>query len=114
MKIYYDKTIKFISKLSIKQKNKLLNLLREVQKIQKSELNKKQKAIEIKKILWTNQTSLGKLLTGAFIGTLFGLIIFGTGGIGIVGLGSGIGVWGFLSGTLGGTLISSIIQNFEK
>lgn len=55
-----------------------------------------------------------KLSIGAALGTLIGLMIFGTGGMVIVALGSGIGVWGFLAGTTSGVLISSIIQNFEN
>jgi len=41
-------------------------------------------------------------------------LIFGSGGIGIAGLGGAVGIWGGLAGTVGGILISSLIQNFEK
>lgn len=64
--------------------------------------------------MWTNQTPLSKILIGAFIGTIAGVFIFGSGGIGIAGLGGAVGIWGGLAGTVGGVLISSLIQNFEK
>jgi hypothetical protein len=34
--------------------------------------------------------------------------------VGIAALGGGIGIWGFLAGTTGGVLISSLLQNFES
>ncbi|TYB74052.1 hypothetical protein [Bizionia myxarmorum] len=109
-----QKGIDFLLKLSKKQRNKLLMLLKEVQAIQKSDLTTEQKTKEIKNTLWTKRSVSGKLLMGAFLGTITGLIIFGTGGIGIAGLGGAIGVWGWFAGTAGGVLVSSIIQNFEK
>ncbi|WP_204347092.1 hypothetical protein [Psychroserpens algicola] len=108
------KGIEYIAKLSEKQRERILELLKEVQKIQKSELSTTEKTSEIKNLMWTNQSVSSKLLIGGFLGTIAGLLIFGTGGIGIAGLGSAIGVWGFLAGTAGGVLISSLIQNFEK
>ncbi|WP_024480412.1 hypothetical protein [Cellulophaga baltica] len=104
----------FISNLSGKQMERVLDLLKKVQDIQKSNLNSSQKTTEIKRILWTDQSSLSKLLIGGLLGTIGGLAVFGTGGIGIAGLGGAVGVWGFLTGTAGGVLISSLIQNFEK
>ena len=109
-----NKGINYISKLSEKQQKRILNLLKEVQKIQKSELTTSEKTAEIKQLLWTDQSMGSKLFIGGFLGTIAGLVIFGTGGIGIVGLGGAIGVWGFLAGTTGGVLITSIIQNFKK
>ena len=108
------KGIEFISKLSSKQREKILHLLKKVQIVQNSNLNKSEKTIEIKRILWTDQSSLSKLFIGGLLGTIGGLMVFGTGGIGIAGLGGAVGVWGFLTGTAGGVLISSLIQNFEK
>ncbi len=64
--------------------------------------------------MWTVQSASSKLWIGGIIGTIVGFLIFGTGGIGIAGLGSAIGIWGFLAGTTGGVLISSLIQNFEN
>ncbi|RMA67702.1 hypothetical protein [Ulvibacter antarcticus] len=109
-----NKGIIFLKKLSTKQRERLLGLLKKVQEIQTSELSKTEKTTEIKKVLWTDQSPRSKLFIGGFLGTIVGLMIFGTGGIGIAGLGGAIGVWGFLAGTTGGILISSIIQNFEK
>lgn len=109
-----NKAILFITNLSQTKREKLLALLIKIQKIQKSKLNTSEKAIEIKKIMWTNQSPGSKLLIGGLIGTIGGIFIFGTGGLGIVGLGGAIGVWGGLAGTAGGVLVSSIIQNFEK
>jgi hypothetical protein len=108
------KAIDFISKLSEDQKQKIIKLLKEVQGIQKSELTIKEKSNEIKRVLWTEQSSKSKLLIGAFLGTIMGFALFGTGGIGIVALGGGLGIWGFFAGTAGGVLISSLIQNFEN
>jgi len=108
------KATKFITNLSNIKREKILDLLKKVQNIQKSSLSKTEKASEIKKIMWTNQTPLSKILIGAFIGTIAGVFIFGSGGIGIAGLGGAVGIWGGLAGTVGGVLISSLIQNFEK
>jgi len=108
------KATKFITNLSNIKREKILELLKKVQNIQKSRLSKTEKASEIKKIMWTNQTPLSKILIGAFIGTIAGVFIFGSGGIGIAGLGGAVGIWGGLAGTVGGVLISSLIQNFEK
>lgn len=108
------KGIDFISKLSSKQRKKILDLLKKVQDVQNSNLSSTQKTSEIKRILWTDQSSLSKLFIGGLLGTIGGLMIFGTGGIGIAGLGGAVGVWGFLTGTAGGVLISSLIQNFEN
>tara|TARA_R110000868_G_C10789163_1_gene756137 strand:- start:99 stop:1109 length:1011 start_codon:yes stop_codon:yes gene_type:complete len=108
------KGIDFISKLSEKQRKRILNLLEKVQDVQKSNMESSQKTAEIKRILWTDQSSLSKLFIGGLLGTVCGLMIFGTGGIGIAGLGGAVGIWGFLTGTAGGVLVSSLIQNFEK
>src|SRR5690554_2982380 len=110
-----QKLIKFLSNLPKKKRDKLLILLKEVQDVQKNEvLTKKEKAIMIKNILWLNRSASSKLIIGAFLGSLAGLYIFGTGSIGIAALGSGIGVWGWLASAAGGAVISSLIQNFEK
>lgn len=108
------KGINFLLKLSKKQRDDLLALLKEVQIIQKSNLTTEDKAKEIKKVLWSRRSVKGKLLIGAFLGTITGLVIFGTGGIGIAGLGGAVGVWGWMAGATGGVLVSSLIQNFEK
>lgn len=109
-----EKGINFLIKLSERRRERLLNLLKKVQIIQKSDLSVSEKAKEIKKTLWTSQSPSSKLVIGGFLGTIAGLIVFGTGGIGIAALGSAVGVWGFLAGTTGGVVIASIIQNFEK
>jgi hypothetical protein len=109
-----NKAIIFISNLSKNKRNLLIELLKEVQKIQNSTLSTSEKALEIKKIMWTNQSRGAKYIIGSLLGTIGGLFIFGTGGIGIVGLGGAIGGWGFLAGTAGGLFISSLIQNFEN
>ena len=109
-----NKAILFITKLSKTKREVLLELLKKIQIIQKSKLNSSEKATEIKKIMWINQSPVSKLIIGGLIGTIGGLFIFGTGGIGIAGLGGAIGVWGFLAGTAGGVVVSSIIQNFEN
>lgn len=109
-----EKALNFISKLSKSKKEKVHKLLLEVKNIQDSDLSNGEKTSKIKSLLWTNQNVKSKIIIGGLIGTLLGLAIFGTGGIGIAGLGGAIGVWGFLSGTMGGVLISSLIVNFEK
>ncbi|WP_223550513.1 hypothetical protein [Aestuariivivens sp. NBU2969] len=108
------KGIAFFQKLSRKQKDKILTLLRRVQEIQNSNLSGTEKAKEIKKIMWTKQSVKSKLFIGGFLGTIIGIAVFGTGGIGIAGLGGAVGIWGFLAGTAGGVIVSSLIQNFEK
>lgn len=108
------KADRYIKKLSSKQRDKILSLLRAVHEVQKSDMTTGEKAHEIKKILWTNQSTESKLFIGGALGTVIGLLVFGTGGIGIVGLGGGIGVWGFLAGTTGGVLVASLIENFEN
>ncbi len=112
--VQLKKTIYSISLLPTAKKQKFIDLLREVQKIQNSNLSSSEKGSRIKNELWEKQSPSAKLWIGAILGTLTGLAVFGTGGIGIVGLGGAVGVWGFLAGTGGGLLISSIIQNFEK
>jgi len=109
-----NKGINFIGNLSNRKREKILELLKNVQKIQRTSLSKREKTADIKKLMWTNQTPLSKILIGAFIGTIAGVFIFGSGGIGIAGLGGAIGIWGGLAGTAGGIMISSLIQNFEK
>lgn len=104
----------YLSKLGKKKAKKLIELLKQVEKVQKSDISLSDKSNEIKKILWTRQSAISKLWIGGFIGTLVGFMIFGTGGLGLAGLGSAVGVWGFLAGTTGGVLISSLIQNFEN
>lgn len=64
--------------------------------------------------MWSNQPTSSKLFIGAFLGAITGLFIFGTGGIGIAALGTGVGVWGWLATAAGGSAIASIIQNFEN
>lgn len=108
------KAIDFISKLSRNQRERILSLLKKVQDIQNSKLSSSEKTTKIKRILWTDQSSLSKLFIGGLLGSIGGLMVFGTGGIGIAGLGGAVGVWGFLTGTAGGVLVSSLIQNFEK
>ncbi|MEH1009199.1 hypothetical protein VDP25_15780 [Winogradskyella sp. ECml5-4] len=107
------KGLKYISKLSKSKKENLISILKDVQNVQASELTIKQKAIEIKRIMWNDQSASSKLFIGAFIGAVTGLFIFGSGGIGIVALGGGIGIWGWLATAAGGAFISSIIQNYE-
>lgn len=109
-----EKAIEYISKLSSSKKEKLLSLLKEVQNVQSSELTIKQKAIEIKRIMWSDQSVSSKLFIGAFLGVITGFFIFGTGGIGITALGGGIGVFGWLASAAGGAFISSLIQNYEN
>lgn len=114
LSVKIQKGIDFLLKLSKRQRVKLLGLLKEVEVIQKSDLSLEDKSKEIRKVLWSSRSVSGKLLMGAFLGTITGLIIFGTGGIGIAGLGGAIGLWGWLAGAAGGVLVSSLIQNFEK
>lgn len=109
-----DKVLKVIGRMSRSRRESLIHLLHKVREIQLSHLTQEQKSKGIRKVLWTDQSASQKLWIGAFIGTLFGLAVFGTGGIGVVGLGGAVGVWGFLSGTAGGVLIASLISNFEK
>jgi hypothetical protein len=108
------KAINYIVNLSKNQRDLILELLKEVQKIQKSDLSSAEKTTKIKTIMWASQSARSKLFIGGFLGSVVGLIIFGTGGVGIAGLGSAIGVWGFLAGTAGGVFVSSLIQNFKN
>lgn len=111
---FIGKSINYIKKLSSDKQAEIISLLRQIQTIQNSDLTIKEKKKELKVILWENQTTSKKLLIGAFFGSLIGLSIFGTSGIGIAAFGSASGIYGFLTGTLGGTFISSIIQNYEN
>jgi hypothetical protein len=104
----------FLKRLPKNQREIILNLLKEIHRVQKSKLSTGEKAAEIKKIMWTNQSPGAKLIIGGLIGSFAGLFVFGTGGIGIAGLGGAIGIWGGLAGTVGGVLVSSLIQNFEN
>ena len=58
------KGLKFILNLSNSKKEKLISILKDVQSVQASELTVKQKAIEIKKIMWSGQSASSKLLIG--------------------------------------------------
>ncbi len=109
-----EKGIKYFSKLSSSKKEKLITLLKEVQSIQASDLKTKEKVLEIKKIMWSKQSPSSKLFIGAFLGAITGLFVFGTGGIGIAALGTGVGIWGWLATAAGGAFVSSLIQNYEK
>ncbi|ALM22013.1 hypothetical protein AAT17_12620 [Nonlabens sp. MIC269] len=113
-KAYLANAIKHISKLSNNRKEKLMTILRKVNEVQSSNLTTKQKAKEIKRIMWSDQSTNSKLFIGAFLGAVTGLFIFGTGGIGIAALGTGVGIWGWLATAAGGAFISSLIQNYEK
>jgi hypothetical protein len=118
-----DEYLRNINKEKIKTVNRdyseskksfFLNILRNVKEIQNSNVSYPEKANLIKNELWTRHGVNGKLLIGGLFGTIFGFAIFGTGGIGIAALGGASGFWGFLAGTTGGILVSSLIQNFEK
>lgn len=109
-----QKAINYTSKLSSSKREKLMRVLRRVQDVQSSNLTTKQKAKEIKRIMWSDQSTNSKLFIGAFLGAVTGFFIFGTGGIGIAALGTGVGVWGWLATAAGGAFISSLIQNYEK
>lgn len=108
------KAREFISKLSSSKKEKLIAILKKVKDIQSSNLTTKQKAKEIKRIMWSDQSTNSKLFIGAFLGAITGLFIFGTGGIGIAALGTGVGVWGWLATAAGGSFIASLIHNYEN
>ena len=108
------KAIELIMKMSEQKRQSLLQILKEVEQVQKSDLGFEKKALKIKTILWTEQPLKAKLIIGAFLGTIAGLVVFGTGGMGIAALGGAVGFWGFLAGTAGGTFIASLIHNFEK
>ncbi|UAB74520.1 hypothetical protein [Mesoflavibacter sp. SCSIO 43206] len=109
-----QKAINFITKLSSSKREKLMSILKKVNEVQSSNLTTKEKAKEIKRIMWSDQSTNTKLFIGAFLGAVTGLFIFGTGGIGIAALGTGVGVWGWLATAAGGAFISSLIQNYEK
>lgn len=108
------KIIQYVSKFSDQQKERLLILLLKVQEIQKSDLSTAEKATEIKRILWKEQSTKSKLYIGGFLGTLAGLFIFGTGGNRIAVLVGALGVLSFLDGIARSILVSALIQNFEK
>jgi len=103
-----------ITNLDSQKKQNFLNLLKKVKEIQDSQMDFNSKTQEIKRILWSEQTASAKLWIGAILGSITGFAVFGTGGVGIAALGGGIGIWGFLAGTTGGVLISSLLQNFES
>ncbi len=109
-----EKGLNYISKLSSSKKEKLMAILKKVKEVQSSDLTTKQKAKEIKRIMWSDQSTSSKLFIGAFLGAITGLFVFGTGGIGIAALGTGVGVWGWLATAAGGSFIASLIQNYEN
>lgn len=109
-----SKGVEYISKLSISKKEKLMAILKKVKDVQSSNLTTKEKAKEIKRIMWSDQSTNNKLFIGAFLGAIAGLFIFGSGGIGIAALGTGVGVWGWLATAAGGAFVSSLIQNYEN
>lgn len=111
---FIEKSINYIKNLSSEKQAEIISLLKQIQTIQNSDLSNKEKKKELKIILWENQTTSKKLLIGAFFGSLIGLFVFGTSGIGIAAFGSASSIYGFLTGTLGGTFISSILQNYEN
>ena len=109
-----SKGVEYISKLSISKKEKLMAILKKVKDVQSSNLTTKEKAKEIKRIMWSDQSTNNKLFIGAFLGAITGLFIFGSGGIGIAALRTGVGVWGWLATAAGGAFVSSLIQNYEN
>lgn len=109
-----NKAKNYLERISSEKLRNILELLKVVEEIQKSNISESEKRRKIKEVLWTQHSASNKLWIGGVLGTLFGLLIFGTGGIGIAGLGSAFGMYGFLAGTTGGVLISSLIQNFEN
>lgn len=109
-----QKAINYIEKLSSSKKEKLMAILKKVKDVQSSNLTTKEKTKEIKRIMWSDQSTNNKLFIGAFLGAITGLFIFGTGGIGIAALGTGVGVWGWLATAAGGVFVSSLIQNYEN
>ncbi|MCY2687571.1 hypothetical protein [Salinimicrobium sp. TH3] len=111
---YINKAIKYLAGLNFGKKTGILNALEEVQKIQNSNYSTAEKSQRIKRTLWTNQSPNSKLLIGGLLGAVFGLTVFGTGGIGIAALGGAMGIWGWFATAAGGVFISSLIQNFEK
>lgn len=110
----YSKVINYLNKLSSDKKTDLLKILEEVKEIQNSGLSTIEKTEKIKQVLWMNRSRSSKLVIGGLLGTVFGLTIFGTGGIGVAALGGAVGIWGWLASAAGGVFISSLIQNFEK
>ena len=108
------KGLDYISKLSSSKRKKLIIVLEHVKSVQSSDLSTKQKAKEIKRIMWNDQSTTSKLMIGAFLGAVSGLFIFGTGGVGIAAFGTGIGIWGWLATAAGGSFIASLIQNYEN
>tara|TARA_R110002167_G_scaffold134709_2_gene320797 strand:- start:4728 stop:5105 length:378 start_codon:yes stop_codon:yes gene_type:complete len=109
-----EKGLSYISKLSSSKKEKLMVILKKVKSVQSSDFTTKQKAKEIKRIMWSDQSTNSKLFIGAFLGAITGLFIFGTGGIGISALGTGVGIWGWLATAAGGSFIASLMQNYEN
>lgn len=110
----FEKGLRYIEKLSSSKKEKLMAILKKVKDVQSSNLTTKEKTKEIKRIMWSDQSTNNKLFIGAFLGAITGLFVFGTGGIGIAALGTGVGIWGWLATAAGGAFISSLIQNYEK
>lgn len=114
LQVNLQKAINYIAKLSSSKKEKLMAILKKVKDVQSSDLTTKEKTKEIKRIMWSDQSTNNKLFIGAFLGAITGLFVFGTGGIGIAALGTGVGVWGWLATAAGGAFISSLIQNYER
>lgn len=108
------KAEEYLKKLSGKQREKFLNLLKEIQTIQKSEISQKEKTAQLKLLLWTNQNIKNRLMIGGLLGMLCGAFIFGSGGVGIAALGGATGVSGLLLSAVGGTMVASLISNFES
>jgi hypothetical protein len=104
----------FLSGLPQKQKEKFIDLLKQVQKIQLKSSNTFQKSRLIKNILWTEQSVVTKLITGKFLAVIAGNFTFGTGRIEEIGLGSAYDVWGFLADKSGKRLLDNTIRLIEK
>ncbi len=101
----------FLSGLSQKQKEKLIELLNQVRKVQQNNINTFQKSRLIKNILWTEQSVQTKLITGKFSAVIAGSFTFGTGRIEDIGLGGAYDVWGLLASEKGEKIIASLISS---
>lgn len=101
----------FLLCLPQKQSKKLIDLLLQVQQIQKKNINTYLKSEKIKDILWNKQSLQTRLLTGKISAIIVANFTFGTGRIEDIGLAGAYDVWGFLANKFGKELITNTLQN---
>ena len=96
-----------------KTKEKMISFLQEVISIHKSNFSLIEKIKKIKDE-WLKLPLRIKVPIYFIVSSVGGLIVFGTGGIGIAALGSATAIPGFLATTAGGTLAIMALETLLK